>query len=235
MITSYNGKELRGIDEDDPLYSPDMKNKYVPALVEILTDVQTAVRGKMNIRVFGETILPLLMSKNEDEQKLGQSRYIQAANNNPFNEVELVNDLNQIVFILPPPMARIPSIQHDAREAGPLSRAKMDFMLAQSEDMMFGREPSSLRSATGDVYRSVAHEFEHIANPTVLIAWDQIVTYFGYPSFFKPEEREYLISKGLMTDLTKEGLVSQGTSRVEEVKKVETKIEETYEEDDWEI
>lgn len=214
--------------------SPNMRNIVLPALAEIVSDVRSGSRGRFSLEVFGRDILPLLMSEDPDEQQLGRQHHFTIANNNPFNEVELVDNHGNVIFILPPAMMRIPSLRGHLGDYRPIADAKSDFMIAHAEDMMFGREPSSLNSETGEVYRSLADEYQDICDPMVLIEWDKIVTYFGYPSFFKPEEKQVLIAKGLTVDWSTNPLATPiGKVKADESESVQE--EESYEEDDWEV
>lgn len=233
MTQSIREADVR-FDGEHLDFSPEMNNKVIPALEEIISEVQSSSRGKFPLEAFGREILPLLMSENQEEQQLGRQRHFAIANNNPFNEVELYNERNEVVFILPPAMMRIPSLRGHLGEIRPIADAKPDFMIARSQDMMFGQEPTSLRSHTGELYRGLAEEYQDIANPKVLIVWDQIVTYFGYPSFFKPEEKKLLIEKGLTFEWEDKRIAPIQTSKTVSVDNAVAE-EESYGEDDWEM
>lgn len=207
-----------------------MKNKYLPALEEIVNEVQGDARGHMSLDAFGNDILPLLMSNDPQEQQLGRQRHLQVAKNNPFNEIELLDENGNIKFILPPAMAKIPSL----KPRSPIEESKVDFMIAHSQDMMFGREPSSLNSMTGELYKSLSHEYESIGDAKTFIIWDQIVTYFGYPSFFSPEEKKVLVERGMTFEWGNEARKRVEVNQAFSTTRMET-TEETYEEDDWEM
>ena len=212
-------------------YNREMETKFIPALEEIINDLRSEKRGKFSLARFGAEILPLLVSDDPEERKLGERMHWEIANRNPFNEVELLDENGQVVCILPSSRAKIPSVHGKRDEQTPITARAIEMQMAQSEDRMFGRTIGSINSASGQVYRKLSKEYETVGDLNVMIAWDQILTYFGYPSLFTKEEKADLIKRKLTFEWDKEKKLNQSTQAAP----TPTQVDNEYEEDDWEV
>lgn len=211
-------------------YNNEMENRFIPALEEIINDLRSEKRGRFPLARFGAEILPLLVSDDKDERHLGEKMHWEIANRDPFNEVELVDEQGRVVCILPSSRARIPSVHGSREEETPITARALEMQMAQAEDRMFGRPIGSRNSASGQVYQKLSKDYEMIGDLNVMIAWDQILTYFGYPSLFTKEEKADLIKRGLTFEWDKEKKLNQSSAATPTAKP-----EDEYEEDDWEV
>lgn len=212
-------------------YNAGMERRYIPALEEIINDLRSEKRGRFPLKRFGAEILPYLVSDDPDERYIGERMHWEIANRDPFNEVELTDEEGNTVCILPSSRARIPSFHGKREEQTPITARALDMQMAASEDRMFGRVPGSINSATGQIYQSLSRDYEAIGGLEIMIAWDQILTYFDYPSLFTPKEKADLIARGYTFEWDENKRIR--TTPQEEV--AVTKSEDDYEEDDWEV
>ena len=219
-------------DFDLNKYNGDMERKFIPALEEIINDLRSDKRGRFPLARFGAEILPYLVSDDPEDRKLGERMHWEIANRDPFNEVELYDENGNTVCILPSSRARIPSVHGRRDEQTPITARALQMEMARSEDQMFGRAPGSYNSATGQIYQQLSREYETFGGLEIMIAWDQILTYFDYPSLFRPEEKADLIKRGytFAWDANKKISTSANALTANEPKQ-----EDTYEEDDWEV